>query len=74
MLLNDIKPEYSVYYCAALLIKEIEINEEQDILTLYNKIKNKYDISLKIFAYSLDWLYLIEAATVNEKGAISLCT
>lgn len=74
LLLNDIKPELSIYYCASLLIKEIENQEGQDIVTLYKTVKEKYQISLKIFAYSLDWLYLVEAAKVDKKGGVFLCT
>jgi len=74
LLLNDIKPELSIYYCASLLIKEIEKQEGQDIVTIYYKVRKSKSISLKIFAYCLDWLYLIEAAQVDEKGGIYLCT
>ena len=74
LLLNDINPEMSIYYCASLLIKEIEIKEGQDIITLYETVKDKYQISLKVFAYCLDWLYLVEVAKVNKKGGVFLCT
>lgn len=74
LLLNDLKPEMSIYYCASLLIKEIENQEGQDIVTLYKTVKEKYQISLKIFAYCLDWLYLIEAAKVDKKGGVFLCS
>ncbi|QIW82888.1 ABC-three component system middle component 6 [Bacillus velezensis] len=74
LLLNDINPEMSVYYCASLLIKEIENKEGQDIVTLYKTVKDKYHISLKVFAYCLDWLYLIEAAKVDKEGGVFLCT
>jgi len=69
LLLNDIKPEISIYYCASLLIKEIENQEGQDIVTLYKTVKEKHQISLKIFAYCLDWLYLIEAAKVDNRDS-----
>ncbi|SDM65878.1 ABC-three component system middle component 6 [Sediminibacillus halophilus] len=74
LLLNDIKPEMSIYYCASLLIKEIKKQEGQDIVSLYKTVKEKHRISLKIFAYCLDWLYLIEAAKVDKKGGVYLCT
>lgn len=73
LLLNDIDPEMSIYYCASLIIKEIENNEGQDIISLYRIVKEKYSISLKIFAYCLDWLYLIEAAEVRKEGGVYLC-
>ncbi|QOH65384.1 hypothetical protein DKG78_03990 [Bacillus amyloliquefaciens] len=74
LLLNDLDPEMSIYYSASLLIKEIENKEGQDIVTLYKTVKEKYHISLKVFAYCLDWLYLIEAAKVDKEGGVFLCT
>ncbi|MEC2182466.1 hypothetical protein P9G43_07400 [Bacillus spizizenii] len=74
LLLNDLDPEMSIYYSASLLIKEIENKEGQDIVTLYKTVKDKYNISLKVFAYCLDWLYLIEAAKVDKEGGVFFCT
>jgi hypothetical protein len=74
LLPNDIKPELSVFYYAALVLKEIQSSENREIIMLFRSIKDKYDISLRVFAYCLDWLYLIEAAKVDEEGQIMLCT
>jgi hypothetical protein len=74
LLLNDMKPEMSIFYYSSLLIKEIEGKEGQDIVSLYNKVKGKYHISLKVFSYCLDWLFLIEAAEVDKEGGVFLCT
>lgn len=74
LLLNDIKPELSIFYYASLLIKEINDDEGLDIVSLYKNVKDKYYISLKVYSYCLDWLFLIEAAEVNENGGVFLCT
>lgn len=74
LLLNDVKPGMSVFYYSSFLIKEIEAKEGQDIISLYNLVKEKYEISLKIFSYCLDWLFLIDAAVVDEEGGVFLCT
>ena len=74
LLLNDMKPEMSVFYYASLLIKEVEGREGQDIVSLYKIAKEKYNISLKLFSYCLDWLFLIEAAVVDREGGVFLCT
>ena len=47
LLLNDIKPEMSIYYCASLLIKEIGNQEGQDIVTLYKTVKEKISNVIK---------------------------
>lgn len=74
LLPNDIKPELSVYYYASLILKIITEKKENEILTLYQIVKQKFDISLRMFSYCLDWLYLIEAVKVDEKGIVSICT
>ncbi|MFC5653739.1 ABC-three component system middle component 6 [Paenibacillus solisilvae] len=74
LLPNEIKPEMSIFYYAALVLKEIRNNNYSDILKLFHSLKEQYDISLKVFSYCLDWLYLIEAVIVDEEGQISLCT
>ncbi|WP_036693209.1 ABC-three component system middle component 6 [Paenibacillus sp. FSL R7-269] len=74
LLPNDIKPELSIFYYASLVLKEIHGTEEKEIVAIYQLLKQQYDISLKVFSYCLDWLYLIEAVKVNEEGQISICT
>lgn len=74
LLPNDIKPESSVFYYASLVLKEIQSGEDRQIVGIFHSVKDKYDISLKVFAYCLDWLYLIEAVKVDEEGKILLCT
>ncbi|MEK5121330.1 MULTISPECIES: ABC-three component system middle component 6 [Bacillus] len=74
LLLNDMKPEMSIFYYASLVIIEIQAKEGQDIVTLYKLVKEKHNISLKVFSYCLDWLYLIEAAKVDKKGGVFLCS
>jgi len=70
----DSKPENSIYYSATLILRELKNSNPQDILELYRNINKTNSITLKVFAFCLDWLYLIEAATVDEKGVISICS
>ncbi len=74
LLPNDIKPESSIFYYASLVLKEIQSSEERQIIMVFQSLKERYDISLKVFSYCLDWLYLIEAVKVDEEGQILLCT
>lgn len=74
MLLPDnIHPELSIYYNGALVIEELQKENKQQLLDLFNKIKFTTDMSFPTFLLCLDWLYLIDAAYVNEKGEIKLC-
>ena len=75
MLLPDnIHPELSIYYNGALVLSELKKNGCQSILQLFSNIKVKVDMSFSTFLLCLDWLYLIDAAKVNERGEIELCS
>lgn len=74
LLPNDMKPESSIFYYASLVLKEVNNSKNSDIVKLFQSLKEQYDISLKVFSYCLDWLYLIEAVIVDEKGQVSICT
>ena len=74
MLLPDnIHPELSIYYNGALVLDELQKNNSQSILQLFSKMKINTDMSFPVFILCLDWLYLINAAQVNERGDIELC-
>ncbi len=74
MLLPDnIHPELSIYYNGALVLKELQKNNDQSIVQLFTILKNKTDMSFSVFILCLDWLYLIDAAKVNERGNVELC-
>lgn len=75
MLLPDsIHPKYSVYYTGALLLQKLQQNGVMSVIDLFVATKKESDISFRLFLLSLDWLYLINAAQVNSKGDIALCS
>lgn len=73
MLLPDnIQPELSIYYNGSLVLRELKKKDNQTILVLYNSLKT-IGMSFSTFLLCLDWLYLVDAARVDEKGYVSLC-
>ena len=75
MLLPDnMQPELCIYYNGAMILKELKETERQTIFSLYQRIKEKREMSFSTFILCLDWLYLIQVAQVNEKGEIELCS
>ncbi len=75
MLLPDnILPELTVYYNGALVLKELQFNDKQELLDIYSKLKEKYEMSFNIYILSLDWLYLVGIAEMDEQGVIKLCS
>ena len=75
MLLPDnIHPELSVYYNASVVLGELIADPSQSVFGLYQKVKRINNMSFMVFMLSLDWLYLIDAARLNENGRIELCS
>ncbi len=74
MLLPDnIHPELSIYYNGSFVLEELKKSDNQSIMDLYQNVKGKNEMSFPTFMLCLDWLYLIEAAKINEKGCVQLC-
>lgn len=75
MLLPDsIHPKYSVYYTGALLLKKLQQTGTMSVADLYVVAKEEHDMSFKLYMLSLDWLYLINVAQINNEGDIVLCS
>lgn len=75
MLLPDnIHPELSIYYNGSLVLQELKTKERQTFFDLYQKLKNNSDMSLPTFILTLDWLYLIELAQIDNEGWVQLCS
>lgn len=74
MLLPDnIHPQFSIYYNGALVLKELQKKDNQPIFDLYQNVKSIHQMSFPVYVLCLDWLYLIDAAKINEGGNVELC-
>lgn len=74
MLLPDnIHPELSIYYNGSVILAELGKKTEQKLLELYYNVKKSNDMSFSVFVLSLDWLFLIQLAQINEKGVVRKC-
>jgi hypothetical protein len=75
MLLPDnIHPEYSIYFNGSLVLMELKEKSGQHIFDLYQNVKKKNHMSFPTYMLSLDWLYLIDVAKINEDGLVHLCS
>ena len=75
MLLPDnIRPELTIYYNGAIILKELEIKNKYDIIDLYQKVEETNDMSFVTFMLSIDWLYLLQVAIINQNGEIEICS
>ena len=74
MLLPDnIHPENTVYYNGALVLSLLQTESSIEFLELYNQVKSDGNISFQTYILCLDWLYLINAAELNN-GKVELCS
>ena len=74
MLLPDnIKPELSIYYIGSQILSVLKDNRSLPLINLFQKLRERMSVSLQSFVLGLDWLYLINAAEVNEQGDVVLC-
>lgn len=74
MLLPDnVRPELSIYYNGYIVLQELKNKYNQPIFELYQSVKNKSNMSISTFVLSLDWLYLIDMAILNQEGIVELC-
>ncbi len=75
MLLPDnIHPENTIYYNGAIVLQVLQKQPKQNILELFQALKQMRNMSFPIFILCLDWLYLINIAILNENGDVELCS
>jgi hypothetical protein len=74
MLLPDnIHPDNTVYYNGAVVLNILQQGGSNTLIGLYQKVKEIKNMSFSLFVLCLDWLYLINAAEINENGEVTLC-
>lgn len=75
MLLPDgIHPENSIYYNGAFVLKVLQKQKKQHLLDLYQAVKQQRNMSFAVFVLCIDWLFLIDAAVLNDKSEVKLCS
>lgn len=75
MIVNqDNHPQRQLYYLGA---KALEILNAKggviDFFDIYQELKIKEDISIRLFVLTVDWLYLLGVIT-SDKGLIKRCS
>ena len=72
MILNkDINPEYSLYHVGSYILEMlIEMDKKSSFSVLYNAVYSENKTTVNLFSLALDWLYVIDAIYLDEKGVI----
>lgn len=71
-----ISPEDSLYFIGAKIIEHVAKSQGRSIALseLIESMHRKEGLSAAMTILSLDWLYLADAAYVNEAGNVILCS
>ena len=72
-LMNDRNPRQSIFFLGAHLLKHLEYRPDRTFMDLYFEARSKMNITMDQYILTLDWLFLIEAAKIDEKGIVRLC-
>ncbi len=72
MIITERNPKTSLYFLGGKLLEFLKKeNIEYTLFELYEIFKKYQNIEFKKFILVLDWLYLINAIDITEKGYIS---
>lgn len=75
MLLPDnIHPEHSIYFNAAVLLKILQQQRNMPFFDLYLKTKAEREMSMPVFVLCLDWLFLLNLISLDTQGVVELCS
>ncbi|MBL3531667.1 hypothetical protein JMJ99_09840 [Companilactobacillus zhachilii] len=68
----DTQPESSLYFFGAKVLEVLNEQPENKgyFFDVFNLVKKRVKISLKLYQLTLDWLFLINIAKVNEEGVV----
>lgn len=70
---DNIHPDNTIYYNGALVLQILQQNKRMNISDLFIQIQQIREVSFSILLLCLDWLYLINAAVVTDKGEVKIC-
>ena len=75
MLLPDnIHPENSIYCNGAFVLQELQKQKDQNLMELYQNVKQKQNMSFPVFILCLDWLFLLNVAEIKDNNRVNLCS
>ena len=72
---KDTNPEKDLYYLGARVLEVLVSRQVQDTdyVTLLGDLRAEKPISNDLYSLTLDWLYLLGAIELTDKGNIRKC-
>ncbi len=71
---DNIHPEQTIYFNGAFVLRAIQEHRELDMFDLYIQTTTKREMSMPVFVLCLDWLFLLNLITLNDRGKVKLCS
>ncbi|MDU9047658.1 MAG: hypothetical protein Q3M30_02330 [Candidatus Electrothrix sp. Rat3] len=71
---DNIHPEQTIYFNGAFVLKTIQKHRMMDMLELYVQTRSERNMTMPVFMLCIDWLYLLNLVTLNDKGMVELCS
>ena len=71
---RDIHPERKLYYTGTLILTTLKETWSSRLayFELFEKVREKHELSLSMFALTLDWLFLL-GAVKHINGEVEKC-
>lgn len=74
LLPKDIHPINSLYFNGAYIIKVLKLKKSLSFMDLLMETRVFHEMSIALFALSLDWLFLASIVQYNKNDEIELCS
>ncbi len=71
---DNVHPEQTIYFNGSFVLEIIKKNRLMDILDLYIQTTSVRKMSMPVFLFCLDWLFLLNVITLNSNGKVELCS
>ncbi len=73
LLPNNIHPKDSLYFNGAVVLSQLLKLKKVNLFELYGMVNEQRNMTMPVFVLTLDWLYLADAAKVDEDSNVVLC-
>lgn len=74
LLPDDIHPTNTLYFNGALVLQALRNSGESSVMELFSETRKLRRMPMPIFVLALDWLFLADLVSVNERGNLLPCS
>lgn len=74
LLPENVHPTNTLYFNGAVILQALQRLKEASMMDLFVESRKNTGITMPLFVLSLDWLFLADCVTRNQKGNFILCS